>query len=86
MNKYIEKLKLETPINKQPFFEMLVDGRLSLEKFQETQISFLDAVQFFSLPMFILASKIDSYEQRQIVINNISVSYTHLTLTTICSV
>ena len=71
MNKYIEKLKLETPINKQPFFEMLVDGRLSLEKFQETQIRFLDAVQFFSLPMFILASKIDSYEQRQIVINNI---------------
>ncbi|MCS5615271.1 MAG: iron-containing redox enzyme family protein [Candidatus Marinimicrobia bacterium] len=71
MNKYIEKLKLETPINKQPFFEMLVDGRLSLEKFQETQIRFLDAVLFFSLPMFILASKIDSYEQRQIVINNI---------------
>ena len=71
MNHYIEKLKIGTPINKQPFFEMLVDGKLSLGKFQEIQIDFLDAVLFFSRPMFILASKLDSYEQRQIIINNI---------------
>ncbi len=71
MNHYIEKLKIGTPINKQPFFEMLVDGKLSLGKFQEIQIDFLDAVLFFSRPMFILASKLDSFEQRQIIINNI---------------
>ena len=71
MNHYIEKLKIGTPINKQPFFEMLVDGKLSLGKFQEIQIDFLDAVLFFSRPMFILSSKLDSYEQRQIIINNI---------------
>mgnify|MGYP002005934645 FL=1 len=41
------------------------------EKFKETQINFLDAVEFFSRPMFIISSKLDSYEDRCRIIENI---------------
>lgn len=41
------------------------------ERFKETQIGILDAVEFFSRPMFIISSKLDSYEDRYCIIRNI---------------
>ena len=41
------------------------------ERFKETQIGILDAVEFFSKPMFVISSKLDSYEDRYYIIRNI---------------
>ena len=49
----------------------LLNGTMDKEKFKETQINFLDAVEFFSRPMFIISSKLDSYEDRCRIIENI---------------
>ena len=49
----------------------LLNGTMDKESFKETQISILDAVEFFSRPMFIISSKLDSYEDRYYIIRNI---------------
>lgn len=41
------------------------------ERFKETQIDILDAVEFFSRPMFVISSKLNSYEDRYCIIKNI---------------
>ena len=41
------------------------------ESFKETQIAILNAVEFFSRPMFIISSKLNSYEDRYCIIRNI---------------
>ena len=41
------------------------------EHFKETQVGILDAVEFFSKPMFIISSKLNSYEHRYYIIRNI---------------
>ena len=71
MKNFISKLIKSTPIDGQPFFMSLLNGTMDKEKFKETQINFLDAVEFFSRPMFIISSKLDSYEDRCRIIENI---------------
>ncbi len=71
MKNFISKLIKSSPIDGQPFFVSLLNGTMDKEKFKETQIDFLDAVEFFSKPMFIISSKLDSYEDRCHIIENI---------------
>jgi len=68
---FISKLIKSSPIRSQPFFMSLLNGTMDKESFKETQISILDAVEFFSRPMFIISSKLDSYEDRYYIIRNI---------------
>ena len=71
MKNFISKLIKSSPIRSQPFFMSLLNGTMDKESFKETQISILDAVEFFSRPMFIISSKLDSYEDRYYIIRNI---------------
>ena len=71
MKNFILKLIKSSPIDSQPFFMSLLNGTMDREKFKETQINLLDAVEFFSKPMFIISSKLDSYEDRCCIIENI---------------
>ena len=71
MKNFISKLIKSSPIGGQPFYMSLLNGTMDKEKFKETQINFLDAVEFFSRPMFIISSKLDSYEDRCRIIENI---------------
>ncbi len=41
------------------------------DSFKETQIAILNAVEFFSRPMFVISSKLNSYEDRYCIIKNI---------------
>ena len=71
MKNFILKLIKSSPIDDQPFFISLLNGTMDKEQFKETQINFLDAVEFFSKPMFIISSKLDTYEDRCCIIENI---------------
>ncbi len=71
MKNFISKLIKSSPIDDQPFFMSLLNGTMDKEQFKETQINFLDAVEFFSKPMFIISSKLDTYEDRCRIIENI---------------
>jgi len=68
---FISELIKSSPIHRQPFFISLLNGTMDKERFKETQIGILDAVEFFSRPMFIISSKLDSYEDRYCIIRNI---------------
>lgn len=71
MDQYINRLKQKTPIEKNQYFLELIRQEITLEKFQKTQLDFYDAVIFFTKPMFVIASKLNSYKQRLIILNNI---------------
>jgi len=71
VKKFISSLIESSPIDRQPFFISLLNGTMDKEKFINTQIDLLDAVQFFSRPMFIISSRLDSYEHRSVIIKNI---------------
>ena len=71
MKNFISELIKSSPIHRQPFFISLLNGTMDKEHFKETQIGILDAVEFFSRPMFIISSKLDSYEDRFCIIRNI---------------
>ena len=71
MDSYINKLKNETPISSQIYFSRLLDGSMSFELFKSSQANFYSAVCYFSRPMFSLCSKIDNYEDRLIILENI---------------
>ena len=71
MKNFISKLIKSSPIDDQPFFMSLLNETMDKEQFKETQINFLDAVEFFSKPMFIISSKLDTYEDRCRIIENI---------------
>ena len=71
MKNFISELIKSSPIHRQPFFISLLNGTMDKERFKETQIGILDAVEFFSRPMFIISSKLDSYEDRCCIIRNI---------------
>jgi len=68
---FILELIKSSPIQSQPFFISLLNGMMDKEHFKETQIALLDAVEFFSRPMFIISSKLDSYEDRYYLVKNI---------------
>ena len=71
MDSYINKLKNKTPISSQIYFSRLLDGSMSFELFKSSQANFYSAVCYFSRPMFSLCSKIDNYEDRLIILENI---------------
>ena len=71
MENFILELIKSSPIQSQPFFISLLNGMMDKEHFKETQIALLDAVEFFSRPMFIISSKLDSYEDRYYLVKNI---------------
>ena len=71
MKSFISELIKSSPIHSQPFFMSLLNGMMDKEHFKETQICILDAVEFFSRPMFIISSKLDSFEHRYYIIRNI---------------
>lgn len=71
MKSFISELIKSSPIHSQPFFISLLNGIMDKEHFKETQIGILDAVEFFSRPMFIISSKLDSYQHRYYIIRNI---------------
>ncbi len=71
MKGFILSLFESSPINKMPYFKFLKDGTMSKEFFIKTQIGILEAVRFFSRPMFIIASKLETYEQRHTILQNI---------------
>ena len=48
-----------------------LDGSMSFELFKSSQANFYSAVCYFSRPMFSLCSKIDNYEDRLIILENI---------------
>jgi len=71
MKNYIFDIVRSHPIKNEPYFKTLIDGTMTKEKFIETQIKFLDAVLFFSRPMFVISARLDSYEKRTNLLKNI---------------
>ena len=71
MKKFILELIKSTPVEHQPFFNFLLNGTMDKEQFKKTQISLIDAVEFFSRPMFVILSKLNTYKERLPIIENI---------------
>ena len=72
MREYINELKDNTPIRLQSYFSRLIDGKMSFERFKETQLNIFPAVSYFSLPMFYLCTRLESYEERINILENIN--------------
>ena len=71
MYKYINKLKENTSIKDQPYFRLLNQNRMSFETFKYSQVNFYKSVLKFSKPLFVLCSRIDNYEDRLKILENI---------------
>ena len=71
MKEFILRLKQKTPISKNYYFSKLINDELTLEEFQKSQLKFIDAVLSFTKPMFIISSKLESYEERLSILENI---------------
>lgn len=71
MYKYINKLKENTSIKDQPYFRLLNQDRMSFETFKYSQVNFYKSVLKFSKPLFVLCSRIDNYEDRLKILENI---------------
>jgi len=69
---YINELKGNSPIKPQPYFSRLIDGEMSFEQFKVTQLNIFPAVSYFSLPMFYLCTRLESYEKRINILENIN--------------
>ena len=72
MRHHIKELKVNSPIKSQPYFSRLIDGEMSLKQFKVTQLNILPAVSYFSLPMFYLCTRLESYEERINILENIN--------------
>ena len=71
MYKYINKLKENTSIKDQPYFRLLNQDQMSFETFKYSQVNFYKSVLKFSKPLFVLCSRIDNYEDRLKILENI---------------
>jgi len=69
---YINELKSNSSIRLEPYFSQLIDGEISFDEFKETQLNFFPAVSYFSLPMFYLCTRLESYEERINILENIN--------------
>jgi pyrroloquinoline-quinone synthase len=56
---------------KNPYFETLRDGRMSLEAFRRSQEQFYFAVAFFSRPMAALVARLPDYASRVNILHNV---------------
>ena len=71
MYNFIQNLKKRTPIDKQLYFDLLKNNKMSFETFKESQTNFYGAVLNFSKPLFLLCSRMDSYIDRLKILENI---------------
>ena len=71
MEKYISSLIEKTPMREQPYFQRLLNKTMNKNQFIETQIYILRAVEEFSRPMFLISSKLETYEERMVLLKNI---------------
>ena len=71
MNSFIKELKDKTPLASHKYFSSLMNGSMSLELFKYSQLNFYSAVCYFSRPMLLLCSKMDSYTDRLTLLENI---------------
>ena len=71
MYKYINELKENTPIKGQLYFSLLNQDQMSFETFKYSQVNFYKSVLKFSKPLFVLCSRIDNYEDRLKILENI---------------
>ena len=71
MHKYIKNLKDNTPLNNELYFKSLGNGTMSFDVFKKSQTNFYSAVCYFSRPLFVLCSRMNSYSERLKIIENI---------------
>ena len=71
MHKYIKSLKNNTPLNNELYFKSLANGTMSFDVFKKSQTNFYSAVCYFSRPLFVLCSRMDSYSKRLSILENI---------------
>jgi pyrroloquinoline-quinone synthase len=71
MKDTIQKIKESSPIKDQLYFVSLANGTLKKEDFILSQQHFYYAVLHFSRPMIALASRLQTYAQRWVLLENI---------------
>jgi len=71
MHKYIKNLKDNTPLNNELYFKSLANGTMSFDVFKKSQTNFYNAVCYFSRPLFVLCSRMESYSERLNILENI---------------
>ena len=71
MHKYIKNLKDNTPLNNELYFKSLANGTMIFDVFKKSQTNFYSAVCYFSRPLFVLCSRMDSYSRRLSILENI---------------
>ena len=71
MERFISSLIEKSPIEEQPYFRSLLNQKMGESQFIQSQVIILDAVEFFSRPMFAISSKIETYNERSIILENI---------------
>ena len=71
MHKYIKNLKDNTPLNNELYFKSLANGTMSFDVFKKSQTNFYSAVCYFSRPLFVLCSRMNSYSERLKILENI---------------
>jgi pyrroloquinoline-quinone synthase len=72
VDQFISTLISDHRLLDEPFFVDLQSGAMGKASFIKTQVSFFDAVNYFSIPMFILSSRLDTYEDRLRILENIN--------------
>ena len=71
MDDFISAIIKNSPIEDQPYFRSLLNQTMDKEQFIKSQVSILDAVEFFSRPMLMISSRLNTYEDRMVIIRNI---------------
>tara|TARA_B110000438_G_C15722873_1_gene610647 strand:+ start:318 stop:971 length:654 start_codon:yes stop_codon:yes gene_type:complete len=71
MRECIKNIKNESSIENCQYFKDILDNNISLNHFKRVQYDFYPAVTFFSRPMFMICSKIDDYNLRWKILENI---------------
>ena len=66
-----QKTWIDLNLFKKPYFSSLLNGKMTKEHFIHTQKAFYHAVSYFSRPMCLLASRINSTSARMDLIENI---------------
>ena len=71
ITQYADHVLRQGNIFKNPYFEALHDGSMSLEHFQKTQEQFYFAVHFFPRPMAVLTARLPEPQMRLDIIRNL---------------
>ena len=71
MQEYIRYIKDENSITKCQFFKDLLENNISLKSFKNVQYNFYPAITYFTKPLFIICSKMNNYNLRWKILENI---------------